>query len=172
MISCRKYYQRVTCHRPSLSLLHSFSQIKDWRQESRAPEVLTLLALSLSRIFNSFITCGLSDLLSLWSLPKALFLTILDHLVLYLPFCLWPGVQVGNGLGKSLSQIFTDSWGQSVFAEGWKCIRTPWTFCICGIVLWLIFWGQIVNGESLKKTPTNSERECWAYIIIACQNRT
>uniref|UniRef100_A0A8I5NP55 Uncharacterized protein n=1 Tax=Papio anubis TaxID=9555 RepID=A0A8I5NP55_PAPAN len=93
MISCRKYYERVTCHRPSLSLLHSFSQIKDWRQESRAPEVLTLLALSLSRIFNSFITCGLSDLLSLWSLPKALFLTILDHLVLYLPFCLWPGVQ-------------------------------------------------------------------------------
>lgn len=26
-------------------------------------------------------------------------------------------------------------------------------FCICGIVLWLTFWGQIVNGESLKKKP-------------------
>lgn len=132
MISCGKYCKGVICYKLSLSLLLPVSA-----QESSVPEGSTLVTLSLSQAFYSFITCSLSNLTSLCSPPKALFFVLPHHLILYLPFCLPLGKEVGNGVGKSLSPRFTDCWEQriSVCRRLKMCMQTTWSFCIHGIVL-------------------------------------
>lgn len=120
--------------------------------------------------FVFFITCSVSNPSSLCSPSTALPCPTASS-PLYLPFCLLPvgmGWGAGNGGGKSLSQRRADSWeqGLSVCRSLKICTQTTWRFCICCIILPFTFLGQIVNDEILK----NSEKECYAQIIVACQN--
>lgn len=140
----------------TLTSAHSFCEVKNWRQESRAPKISCFLAFLCLRFFNSLVNGSLKSIFPLLATWNFSFIT---SCLSVLPFCLllgWRWENLGSKIHRSL-KAETKCW-----QEVWKC-ASEYPEGFASVVL---YYSSSFRGKQwMMKASNKTKQKLWEGML-------